>query len=317
MRHVGDRYSVVIPYKSGVNLNYYIIARDGAGNEAPVRGYITRGAGLRLGIPKDIFMQVKTYTGGAVAPARPGLIRCEGHFCGDPVNTQTGNLFEQIRIAQLPGRPEITLDISYNSQGGGLSIFGESWVHSYNSHIMEMDNADFQGEFVQYPDGKAAIFSGPDFTPETGVYDILEKQGDGFKLTKKDKTVLYFDSYGDLSRMEDANGNGLTFTYSEQIEFVNFSKLASIKADGGREMIFEYNENGLVSQVNLPEGKIIQFEYNDTDDLVKIINGKGEATIYEYEDHSITKKLSPEGHAYYENSYDDQRRVVKQIAGTS
>ena len=126
------------------------------------------------------------------------------------------------------------------SQGGEQTIFGESWVHNYNSRLTEMDNADFQGVFAQYPDGRTVMFEGPSFTPEPGIYDKLERSGDGFKLTQQDKTVLYFDNYGDLTRQEDANGNGVTLTYLEQTKFVNLSKIASIKADGGREITFEY-----------------------------------------------------------------------------
>ncbi|MCP4408162.1 MAG: RHS repeat protein [Gammaproteobacteria bacterium] len=312
-----DIYGVQVPYEPGQDADWMIIAVDNSGNDAewiPGIGYIVRGIGLGLGISLDAFWQVKTGNWGS-QPAPSDWKECSG-FCGDPIDTRTGNLFEQMQLVNLPGRPEINFTISYNSQGGRVGIFGESWVHGYNSHVTEMDNPAFQGAFVQYPDGKSLTFSGPDFTPELGVFDILERDGEGFKLTKKDKSVLYFDSYGDLSRMEDANGNGLTFTYSEQTEFVNISKLALIKADGGREITFDYNDVGLVSQMNLPEGKILTFEYNETDDLVKLVNGEGETIVYEYENHSIVKKISPEGHAYYTNTYDDQRRVTKQVAGT-
>lgn len=319
MNAKGDIYSAKIPYRPGVNLNYVIVAADAAGNEAewsPTRGYVIRGAGRQLGTTPWALYKTKRATLGGVSPAKASLSPCSPYGC-DPVNMMTGNLLEQLVLVFLPGRPPLELVLTHNSQGGVQTIFGESWVHNYNSHVTEMDNADFQGVFVQYPDGKTVQFSGPDFSPEPGIYDTLERDGDGFKLTQQDKSVLYFDSYGDLTRQEDANGNGVTLTYSEQTQFVNLSKLTSIKADGGREITFEYNDKGLVVKINLPEGKSIGFEYNDTDDLTAVTDGRGNRTVYEYENHAISKKLSPEGHAYYENSYDEQRRVTRQIAGSS
>ena len=319
MKAIGDIYSVTIPYKSGIDLKYMIKATDGAGNVGtwdPIRGYVIRGAGRQLGNPPWAMYKAKRAKLGGVSPAKAGGKPCSAYGC-DPVNMMTGNLLEQLVLVNLPGRPAIELTLTHNSQGGVQTIFGESWMHNYNSHVTEMDNADFQGVFVEYPDGKTVQFEGADLTPEPGIYDKLERNGDGFKLTQQDKTVLYFDSYGDLTRQEDVNGNGVTLTYSEQTKFVNLSKLASIKADGGREITFEYNDNGLVTKINLPEGKTIGFEYNDEADLTAVIDGNGNKTVYEYQNHAISKKISPEGHAYYENTYDDQRRVTKQVAGTS
>lgn len=51
--------------------------------------------------------------------------------------------YEQMQIVHLPGRPEIDLNLTYNSQGGRVSIFGENWAHNYNSHVTEMDNPAF------------------------------------------------------------------------------------------------------------------------------------------------------------------------------
>src|SRR6185369_3726243 len=105
--------------------------------------------------------------------------------------------------------PEMNLDLTYNAQGGMPSIFGENWTHSYNYHVLEMDNADFQGAFLQYPDGKVATFTGPSFTPEAGYHEKFVKTGSGYEVTLTDLTKLKFDADGDLTRLEDANGNGL------------------------------------------------------------------------------------------------------------
>lgn len=321
MNAQGDIYSVRIPYNPGENLDYLIEAFDSYGNPSrwnPTRGYVSRGAGFNLGIPpwKLNASCYKETSYGRIIAALPGSDRCSS-YVGDPIDTSTGNLLEQVELIKVEGRPEIDLKLKYNSLGGNVTIFGESWRHEYMYHVVSMDNADFKGAFVEYPSGYTATFTGDNLAPEAGNFDKLEKEGDGYKLTLRDKAQVYFDSFGDVTRIEDINDNGLNFEYSEQFKYINLSKLSNIKADGGREITFDYNDKGLVSQINAPEGKIIKLGYNESDDLISVIDANEGELKFEYADHAITKKLSPEGHAYYENTYDNQRRVTKQKAGAS
>jgi RHS repeat-associated protein len=316
-----DRYSVVVPYQPGINIDYYIIAYDNSGNEAiwnPLRGYVSRGSGLNIGIPPEArnFLRYKqSYF--EMSAAKAGCETCPPtQMAGDPVNTQNGNLMEQVQLVRISGNPDIQFNINYNSQGGGLTIFGQSWRHDYSYHLTKFDNADFNGVFLEYPTGFTARFTGSDLTPEVGNFDELEKVGDGYVLTKKDKSKVYFDTFGDVIRIEDRNFNGINFEYSEQFKYINFSKLAKIKSDDGKEITFEYGaSNGdLVTKISF-EGRTINIEYNDSDDITKITEASGDVHQFEYSDHNITKRISPKGHVLYENTYDSNRRVIKQIAG--
>ena len=320
MTKQGDTYSTKTPLPNGGNLAYQIIAYDAAGNESiwdPTRGYISRSSlAANLGVPPWAFYMGKgdfSY----IPSAKPGSNFCN-QFCGDPINTQNGNLLETVNVIELGGRPEIDLDLTYNSMGNGLTIFGESWNHSYNYHLVEFDNADFQGAVVTYPGGRKVTFIGSDFTPEPGNFETLEKQGDTFVLTFKDLREVRFDIDGDVTRIQDANGNGLNFTYGDKLPFVNLSQITEIKADGGRSITFEYTGEGLVSKINAPEGKTIEFEYNDVDDLIAITDGRDNTTGYEYdENHAMTRKVTPEGHDAFVNTFDENRRVTSQLAGES
>ncbi len=92
-----DQYGVNIPYQAGIDLNYYILAQDGAGNKTtwnPVRGYVTRGTGWGLGIPPWAFWKLKRHEGGAVGSTPP-----EGW---DPCSTCAGDPFDTMWIRATP-----------------------------------------------------------------------------------------------------------------------------------------------------------------------------------------------------------------------
>ncbi|MEI6728653.1 MAG: DUF6531 domain-containing protein [bacterium] len=317
----GDIYSAVTNYPYGQNLDYYILAYDNSGNESiwsPTFGYVTRGPGKKIGVPTEAwYINYKRAKNGFQPAASAKQDPCSGCI-GDPVNTQNGSLMEQVELLKIPGRPEIDLSLQYNSLGGAPSIFGESWTHQYNYHLVEMDNASFKGVFVTDSTGYTATFNGSNLTPEAGNNDVLSRNGSGFLLTKKDKTRLFFDEFGDLKRQEDLQGNGLNFEYVNQNEFVNLSKLVKITADGGRQVFLNYNGQGLVDSIAAPEGKTLNFGYSGSKDLISVVDARGGQTRFEYDNsHHILKKISPQGEAFYQNTYDNQGRVTSQLAGIS
>jgi len=315
-----DIYSVALPYAQNSNLDYYIVATDVAGNEAiwqKGRGYVTRGSFYRnIGYYKGALYtgRVNKYLCSSNPPCEPNG-SSSSQFTGDPVNTLNGNLIDRQKLVIMPGRPAIDLHLTYNNQGSRESIFGQNWTHSYNYHLLEMDNADFTGVFVQYPDGKAIVFNGPDLQAEAGYYEKLTKTGDGYELIFPDQSKVKFDAGGEIVRFENANANGLNFEYGEKASYTLLSQLSKITADGGREINFEYNQQGLVEKVNAPKSKTLELSYSEEGDLISLKDGNGGQTQFTYTDHNLTEKISPEGHAYFTNTYDAERRVVQQVAG--
>jgi RHS repeat-associated protein len=318
----GDTYSVQVPSIEGINLDYFVIAYDKAGNEAiwsPTLGYVTRGAGLNIGVPPEAarFVNFKKNYYNRVLPAKAGVDPCS-QCAGDPVNTQNGNLVEQVELAKISGRPEINFNIQYNSQGGTVGIFGESWTHSYNYKVLEFDSASFQGVYVTYPGGNTQEFKreGGNFVATNPfLTDTLTKEGGQLVLKLANQTKIKFDSFGDVAVIENLAGEKLTFTYTNQDLAINFSKLLEISADGGRKLKFAYTGEGLVSEITLPNNKKITLGYSGEHDLISVTNENGNEIKFDYQDHTIVKKYSPEGHTYYTNEADAKRRITKQIAG--
>ncbi|HTK03226.1 MAG TPA: DUF6531 domain-containing protein, partial [Alphaproteobacteria bacterium] len=308
-------FSIKLSKVTGQKIDYSILARDKAGNESEwnsIRGYVKRTTNSSLlgkcdGGPGSLC---------ANNDSQPNQPKTNSQIVGDPVNTVNGNLIEKEALLTISGRPGINLELTYNSQGAQESIFGENWTHSYNYHLLEMDNEDFQGVFVQYPDGKIITFTGPNFIPEPGHYEKLIKNSDGYELTFRDKSKAKFDIDGELVRLEDINGNGLNFTYGTKLPFTLLSQLISIKADGGREITFTYNSNGNVEKITAPENKILNFDYNNND-LTSITDARGGSTKFEYTDHLMAKRITPNGYPSMVNEFNNERQVIHQIANAN
>ncbi|HYD34962.1 MAG TPA: DUF6531 domain-containing protein [Vitreimonas sp.] len=319
-----DYYYLSLPYQKNKKYSYYILATDNAGNEQiwdPTLGYVTRGSFMKkLGYyPGSQFASRYGYRSNTTRCSKAGSACKDGtQGDGDPVNTLNGNLIEQQKLVIIPGRPELDLHLTYNSQGAQLGLFGQNWMHSYSYHVLEMDNPDFQGAFVHYPDGKVVTFSGPDFTPEAGYFEKLTKTGAGYELSFPDLTKVSFDAEGDITRWQDANGNGLTFSYGKKDAYTLMSQISTITSDGGRSVSLEYSDDGLVAKVVSPENKTLAFDYDDEHNLVAITDGNQGTTNFEYDDlHRITKKITPAGHVAYVNQYDGEGRVTEQVAGVA
>ncbi|HEX7018166.1 MAG TPA: DUF6531 domain-containing protein [Patescibacteria group bacterium] len=313
----GDYYSIDLEYQKNANLDYYIVAYDVAGNEgiwSPQFGYMTRGAFYRLtGYYPGMIWDPNSacFTNASCDTSKTTRSQIVGH----PINTANGNLIEEVELLKIGGRPEINLTLTYNNQSGRPSIFGENWTHSYNYHALAMETPDFEGVFIQYPDGKVVTFSGPDLEPEPGYFETLERDGDGFILTFPDLTQITFNADGDVTRWEDANDNGLNFAYGAVTPYTLMSQLTNITADGGRSISFTYNDDGLVENVSAPEGKTLSFTYSDDNDLASWTDGRGGITSYTYDDHNLVTAVTPEGFTLMTNQYDGERRVVDHQVG--
>jgi hypothetical protein len=84
-----------------------------------------------------------------------------GQSGGDPINSFNGNPFQQEDLLHISGLVPIDLKLSYNGQGGQLSILGQNWTLGSWYHILEFNNKDTKAILLHYPDGKVAKFSGP------------------------------------------------------------------------------------------------------------------------------------------------------------
>ncbi len=319
-----DLYSLKISVPLNETLAYQIIATDLAGNQGtwdPVRGYSNISSAYdRLGLNYAGYNGLPYGPQSEQIPCGSGC----GQSTGDPINTVNGNLVDHTYLLEIPGRLPIKFHLTFNNQGGKESIFGLNMTHTYNYYVVEMDNQYFNGAFVHYPDGHVVVFE--NYQAEPGYYETFAKTGSGYELTYPNLHKVIFNEDGDIERYEDHNSSGLNFSYSDVSEYTLRSKLASILADGGREITFTYNGDDLVESIIDPDGKALQFGYKKSEQdqgeltpylLTEFTDRNGGVTQFKYDEtNNLLEKISPKGHPYFVNEFDEARRVTKQSVGT-
>ncbi|MDD3302108.1 MAG: DUF6531 domain-containing protein, partial [Candidatus Gracilibacteria bacterium] len=260
----------------------------------------------------------------------------------DPVNPNTGEFTYDNTLMQLPGVGQsYELSVSYRSRIQTETSLGVNWTHNYDIHLLDNENGTY--ELLNGQSGMQKI-EGSGTTiqedTETEIKDLDAKlikysNNLGYKLTYKDKKVYNFNSNGDISSIQDANGNTITFTYNEN------NQLSDVIDTLGRDIKYTYDETYKLKRVTDPDGRYVEFSYYgdmETDgslyDLksIKIHNSDNteipteqkEKTIkFTYYKNSTDNKLSnniktlldSKNQIYVTNTYDINDRVISQTYG--
>ena len=97
---------------------------------------------------------------------------------------------------------------------------------------------------------------------------------------KVDRLYYVFDNIGRLIRIKDRNGNYIDFEYiDESIPF----KPVKIVDSSGRELVIEYNTQGLISKITTFNGIDIIYDYDANGHLIKNIDAYGTVIEYSYD----------------------------------
>jgi len=225
-------------------------------------------------------------------------------------------------------------DLSYPAIGMSVNItrtydhallddepFGKGWTHSYVIRLKEYECG--RVDFLM-GGGRETSFTpagGGTYTNKPGVHDVLTKeQDDTFEILKKDGTVLYFDTEGKLTSIEDTNGNEIELSYDAndrletvtdpsngEFDFVYKTWTAILESSSPTYTRLDYIED--------PAGRKITFGYdNDTGMLTSAQDPLSNTTQYAYnEDLKISTITYPGGgHKYYTYHEDDYGRLASE-----
>ncbi len=247
-------------------------------------------------------------------------------YGADPVSFSTGNHVVQVPLFRLPGRGglDVAMALTYNSQDGRSDLFGASWNSSYSVYAQRYSDDSVgvtlaDGHMIHFP------WNGSQYTPGAGVFERLEKTGDGWKLTLANQTAYIFQEtvggFGILTRVQDLSGNALTFAYdlSGQEAWkdgnpVPRPPLTELRDTANRAITFEHDANSRITAIHLFDGRSYGFAYDGAGNLTGITDPAGKTRAYAYDSrHRLTKEWDPAGILFLQNTYDDRNRVVGQI----
>jgi RHS repeat-associated protein len=214
---------------------------------------------------------------------------------GTKVNTLLGNLFLSRSDLRIPGRGlPIELQFAYNSNQNGIaSPFGSGWTFNYGmrcllsaSRNVVVEWADGRSDLYQY---KAGVY-----TPyNASVFASLALVGGSLQLTTKEQIRFFFDtSRGLLQRIQDPNGNALTFTNTG-------TQLTTITDASGRSISLTYDANGRVTQITDPNAspaRILRYAYDANGNQTGFTDPLGNVTTYSYDTgHRLIQVTDPLG----------------------
>ena len=248
----------------------------------------------------------------------------------DPINLMTGAFTIQHTVAAVAGAENITFDLFYDStQTENSGELGKGWYHNYEMSV------ERQGSFVvlrQSPNESMYFAETEDTecmlcgTMEDGVIYLEddssiertyyptgteEKQ---YRIVKSAKGyVLYagqecytFGKDGQLTGHTTADGKRTTITRTEE-------KLTITDEATGKYITALYDENERIIEVmDMAGGKTKLYYTNDH--IWRMDSKTGAVLIYKYDDAGHIIQGTTDGKAYVENTYDEQGRVLTQIA---
>jgi RHS repeat-associated protein len=223
---------------------------------------------------------------------------CDDGGCGGSglptwqVNMANFNFLIRDLVFSYAGRgPAVELRLTYSADSTIVSAFGRGWTHNYNVFLRENPN----GVDVKRGGGKVDHFvsrGDGTYTPPLWNYDELRKDTNTGAYTlklKRSKLTQHFNPQGQLTRIEDRNGNAVTLQYDGD-------RLRTITDAVGRVTTFHYNGEGRISEVIDPLGRQAGYQYDAVGHLVTYIDMVGNVITYTYDEVSyMTSYTTPQG----------------------
>ena len=222
----------------------------------------------------------------------------------DPIDTATGSVFfDEARISLPAHGIPLSLSMKYQSisprQPGSL---GFNWCHSFDWILSDLHT--FNGE-ITLSTGSGERFGF--LVEEQQVYVCarnnwtIQQVGDFFHLEQPAGTTYIFDPGGNLRRIEDAWGVGLTCYYDSDHQLIR------VRHDNGRTIEFtplfhEQSGQWRIGQIAVPEGVTLAFAYNDLGQISRIdeqVDEQVYPSSYLYDAMgNLTNKVTRAGYTY-------------------
>jgi RHS repeat-associated protein len=219
----------------------------------------------------------------------------------DPINMVNGNQSVQptpdLVWTNCVG-PHVIFQRAFNAQLTYPGNFGDGWTNTLDIHLT-VDAG--QNATVMRADGRMDRYTwtGSGYLPPTGIYDTLTRNGNNtYTMRMKLSRMRYhFNTFGRLTRVEDHNGNALTFTYQQigQPGDPGFKLLLiSVTDANGRVTTLTYNADNRCSSITDPAGRSVQFIYTGAR-LTSVTLPDGSVIGYTYGTNIITRITTPIG----------------------
>jgi len=260
---------------------------------------------------------------GGVAPGSP--------LKSDPINTATGNKFEQVTDYESTS-PWLTFRRFYNSNtADGYGAMGALWRHSFDRALQIVSSSVIN---LYRPDGRSMRFtrqtsgawtSSGDVANTLTEQDQANGQPSGYTVVvAATRQVERYSPTGQLLSITDPSGVSSVLTYSTASTPASVAPLPnlllSVTDPYGRSLNFAYDSQARLSTVGLPDGGNLTYGYGSTSNLASVKYADGKLRQYVYDEASqnggakrtglLTGVIDENSVRYETTRYDSQARAV-------
>ncbi|PIE69735.1 MAG: hypothetical protein CSA21_00840 [Deltaproteobacteria bacterium] len=283
---------------------------------------------------KVIFGGIFLVSSLSVPSVNAGLISSQPYIINHGVNFATGNKYVQEEDIRLNGLPEtLTFIRTYNSQATQDGLLGYGWSSPLTEQLIDNTTQitliQGDGRHVQYTDNGQGIF----YTT-LGKEEKIVREANGFTRTTSTQTVYTYDAQGRFIKESSPNNIERVYSYSnDQVNTISdtfgrslsFSytdgKLSSLATPAGT-FTYSYDNNGNLTGVTRPDGKMRTYLYEDPNDIHNLTGIVDETNIrvqtvgYDTEDRVTTSSLTDGAEAITIGYPGAKTRTVTDSQGT-
>ena len=228
----------------------------------------------------------------------------------DPVNTFTGDLFEQLPPdIDLGGPMAVQFSRYYSSallSANVISLLGDNWRHNFDWVLRRIGDSveivDDQGRLIEFSDdGSNWVLVG-----KTDIaYQLTENAGLMTLLDPRDQHRRQFEASGRLAEISDGAGNIHLLTYD------NSARLSGVSDGLGRNLSFTYDIDGFLATVS--DGvRTVMYGYTGND-LTGVTDSMGNLTSYAYDAGSLMlSRTRPENTTPFTQTWNGNNQVTTQ-----
>jgi RHS repeat-associated protein len=224
---------------------------------------------------------------------------------GNPINTGIYNKFQlEDEFTFGAGIHQRAIGRVYNSakvseEGAVYAVpqpvlFGPHWASTFDRRLVTYSYGANGTTYAVRPDGKAYFFnkSGALWIPDPDVSDTLTRLVDaggthlGWTYVEAStQDVETYDVGGRLTQLRTRAGHAIDLFYAGD-------RLETVRDAFGRELIFSYGSNGLVSSVSAPSVGTYQYRYDARYNLTEVEQPNGAVRRYHYENTTFGNALT-------------------------
>ncbi len=231
---------------------------------------------------------------------------------------------------------DVSVPLTFRSRSDVDVGLGPGWTHPWAMTLSPYASAGgVEKVGVVWKDGTRRFFRSTDagvtWTPEKANFGSLLKSGGTWVLTGEDGYLYHFDTQGRLSKRESNPGEQYPVVFEftgdkpsrpSRLRIINnsvfFSYYPAATGAAGKKKgklwqlyrpgaptstwTFDYDADGNLYTLSLPDGKSWQFIYASEDAPYNTSNGG--------DPHNLTRIMDPDGKLYALFSYDAQDRAV-------